>query len=152
VISNFPSHIRQEEEFIRPIVQERFARMEEFGDDWDDKPVRRSASLGAHVIINAEKQNDMLMWLISEAKGVERSVEGLVRRFLQVNFAATVSTTPVSYTNLQSPHGPLIAIICSLSRLHCTTFFPTQNILNPSATRSRPRYQRKAGPRPGWIR
>jgi hypothetical protein len=82
VISNFPSHIRQEEEFIRPIVQERFARMEEFGDDWDDKP------------------NDMLMWLISEAKGVERSVEGLVRRFLQVNFAATVSTTPSFTTAL----------------------------------------------------
>ena len=27
-------------EFIRPLVEDRFARMEEFGEDWDDKPVR----------------------------------------------------------------------------------------------------------------
>jgi hypothetical protein len=30
-------------EFIRPLVEDRFARMEEFGADWDDKPVRLSA-------------------------------------------------------------------------------------------------------------
>ncbi|KAF8270427.1 cytochrome P450 [Lactarius quietus] len=51
MISNLPSHIRQVEEFIRPVVEERFAKMEEFGENWDDKP------------------NDMLMWLMSEAKG-----------------------------------------------------------------------------------
>ena len=32
-------------EFIRPMVEERFAKMEEFGVDWDDKPVRLSTSL-----------------------------------------------------------------------------------------------------------
>jgi hypothetical protein len=26
-------------EFIRPIVEERSAKMEEFGEDWDDAPV-----------------------------------------------------------------------------------------------------------------
>ena len=39
MISNLPSQIRQEIEFIRPLVEERFAKMEEYGDDWDDKPV-----------------------------------------------------------------------------------------------------------------
>ena len=39
MLSNFPSQIRQEIEFIRPIVEERFAKMEEYGEDWDDKPV-----------------------------------------------------------------------------------------------------------------
>lgn len=68
-ISNLPSQIRQEEEFIRPLVEDRFARMEKFGEDWVDRPVHRSASMD--VIINAEKQNDLLMWLMSEAKGVE---------------------------------------------------------------------------------
>ncbi len=43
-----------------------------------------------------ELQNDMLMWLMSEAKGVERSVEGLARRLLTVNFVAIHSTSQAS--------------------------------------------------------
>ena len=42
MLSNLPSQIRQEIEFIRPIVEERFAKMEEYGEDWDDKPVCRT--------------------------------------------------------------------------------------------------------------
>jgi len=82
VLSNLPSQIRQEIEFIRPMVEERFAKMEESGEDWD-------------------MPNDMLMWLMSEAKGVERSVEGLARRLLVVNFAAIHTTSQASnYTLL----------------------------------------------------
>jgi len=39
MLSNLPSQIRQEIEFIRPMVEERFAKMEEYGKDWDDQPV-----------------------------------------------------------------------------------------------------------------
>ena len=53
MLSNISSQVRQEMEFIRPMVEERFARTEEFGENWDDKPVGRSASLDANVIINA---------------------------------------------------------------------------------------------------
>ncbi|KAN0126092.1 Cytochrome P450 [Lactarius tabidus] len=81
VLSNLPSQIQQEMEFIRPLVEDRFARMEEFGEDWDDKP------------------NDMLMWLMDEAKGIERSLEGLARRMLVVNFAA-VHTTSLTFVNV----------------------------------------------------
>ena len=42
----------------------------------------------------------MLMWLMSEAKGVERSLEGLARRMLTVNLAAIHTTSIVSYTCL----------------------------------------------------
>ena len=42
MLSNFPSQIQQEIDFIRPMVEERFAMMEEYGEDWDDKPVRRT--------------------------------------------------------------------------------------------------------------
>jgi len=75
MLSNLPAQIRQEIEFIRPIVEERFAKMDEYGEEWDDKP------------------NDMLMWLMSEAKGVERSVEGLAWRLFAVNLASIHSTT-----------------------------------------------------------
>ncbi|KAN0130729.1 Cytochrome P450 [Lactarius tabidus] len=79
VISTLPSQFRQQEEFVRAMVAERFARMEEFGENWDDKP------------------NDMLMWLMSDAKGVERCLEGFARRLLMVNFAA-IFTSSLSFT------------------------------------------------------
>ena len=46
MLSNIQFHIRQEMEFVKPIVEERSARMEEFGDDWD-KPVREPSWLVA---------------------------------------------------------------------------------------------------------
>ena len=42
-----------------------------------------------------EAQDDMLMWLMSEAKGVEKSLEGLIRRMLLVNFASIHTTSNV---------------------------------------------------------
>jgi len=81
LISNLPSQIRQIEGFIKLMVEERYARTEEFGENWDEKP------------------NDMLMWLMSDAKGVERSLGGIARRLLVVNFAAIFSTS-LSFTNV----------------------------------------------------
>jgi hypothetical protein len=46
-------------------------------------------------------QNDMLMWLMSEAKGAERSIEGLARRLLTINIAA-VSLTSVASDDIPS--------------------------------------------------
>jgi hypothetical protein len=45
MLSNLPAQIQQEIEFIRPMVEERLAKMEEYGDDWDDKPVCRAMYL-----------------------------------------------------------------------------------------------------------
>ena len=52
----------------------------------------------------AEEQNDMLMWLMSEAKGVERSPERLARRLIEINFASIHTTSLVSYTDLFISH------------------------------------------------
>lgn len=41
----------------------------------------------------------MLMWLMYEAKGVEKSVEGLARRLLMVNLASIHSTSLVRAIN-----------------------------------------------------
>jgi hypothetical protein len=38
----------------------------------------------------------MVMWLMSEGKGVEKSLGGLARRMLAVNFAAIHTTSLVS--------------------------------------------------------
>jgi len=77
MFSNIPFQVRQTMRFIEPMVKERFAKMDEFGEAWEDPP------------------NDMLMWLMSEAKGVERSLEGLARRLLVVNFASIHTTSLV---------------------------------------------------------
>ena len=47
-------------------------------------------------------QNDMLMWLMSEAKGVERSIEGLARRMLLTNFVS-IHTTSSASVDIMSP-------------------------------------------------
>lgn len=46
MLSGIPSQIQQEIEFIRPMVEERFAKMEEHGEDWGDKPVCQTAISG----------------------------------------------------------------------------------------------------------
>jgi hypothetical protein len=83
------------------MVEERFAKMEEYGEDWDDKPVCQTlySESFSHL---TESQNDVLMWLMSEAKGVERSVEGLARRLLLSNFAS-IHTTTLASGNMLSP-------------------------------------------------
>jgi len=77
------------------MVEERFAKMEEFGEDWD-MPVCEPILPWSFSHYCVELQNDMLMWLMSEAKGMERSVEGLARRLLVVNFAAIHTTSQAS--------------------------------------------------------
>jgi len=104
MLSNLPSQIQQDIEFIRPMVEERFVKMEEYGEDWDDKLVCQICQI-SHLNLphcSAEPQNDVLMWLMSEAKGVERSVEGLARRLLLLNLASIQSTTLAS-NNIPSP-------------------------------------------------
>jgi hypothetical protein len=49
MLSNLPSQIQQEIEFIRPMVEERFAKMEKFGEDWD-KPVCERILTGISLI------------------------------------------------------------------------------------------------------
>lgn len=50
---------------------------------------------GSIVIYRMRAQNDMLMWLMYEAKGVEKSLEGLARRLLMINISAIHSTSLV---------------------------------------------------------
>ena len=82
--------------FIEPMVKERFAKMDELGETWEDAPVRDPVPVYVSVLHEVDKQNDMLMWMMREAKGVERSLEGLARRLLLVNFASIHSTALVS--------------------------------------------------------
>jgi len=80
---------------IEPMVKERFAKMDELGETWEDAPVRDRVPVYVSVVHEVHKQDDVLMWLMREAKGVERSLEGLARRLLLLNFASIHSTSLV---------------------------------------------------------
>ena len=59
-----------------------------------------------------DSQNDLLMWLMSEAKGVERSVEGLARRLLIMNFASIHLTSLASVDVLFPPYYTSLTTAC----------------------------------------
>jgi len=79
--SQLPKQVRRTVEFIKPIVEERFAKMEEHGGTWDDAP------------------NDLLMWFMNDAKGVEQSPEVLAQKLLVVYFAS-IHTSSLSFTHV----------------------------------------------------
>ena len=59
------------------------------------------------------------MWLMSEAKGVERSVEGLARRLLLVNFAAIHTTSQASENaGFSPPDNLVLTIACPQTITH----------------------------------
>jgi len=113
IFSEYPSQVRQITDFIGPIVNERFAKMKELGEAWNDVPVRIPISTEVSIVHEMEIQNDMLMWLMSEAKGVEKSLDGLARRVLFLNFASIHSTSRVRSRTVQ------LRVFDSIV-LHCT--------------------------------
>ena len=62
-------------------------------------------------------QNDLLMWLMSEAKGVERSLEGVARRLLLANAVSIHTTSLASDDNHDILYD--IALIMSLDVNAC---------------------------------
>jgi len=81
IVTNLPSQIRRTRELIRPLVEERFAKMEQMGGKWDDGP------------------SDVLMGLMNEAQGPERTLEALTQRMLLVN-VASIHTTSFTFMHI----------------------------------------------------
>jgi hypothetical protein len=59
-------------------------------------PSCRFLTLYYDIIHTMGAQSDMLMWLISEIKGVERSLEGWARRLFNLDFTSVQTTSLVS--------------------------------------------------------
>ena len=123
--------------FIEPIVKERFAKLDELGETWEDAPVRDRDPVYVSVVQEVHKQNDVLMWLMKEAKGVERSVEGLARRLLLVNFASIHTTSLVRGCPAKLANSPLNYTWRRHPRKYCTVFLRALSTSNPSVKRSK---------------
>lgn len=111
--SKHSSQVRQVIEFIGPIVNERFVKMKELGEAWNDVPVRIPISIGGSIVHGVKVQNDMLMWLMSEAKGVERSLDGLARRMLFIYLTSIHSTSRVRSRTVQLKEFDSIVLHCA---------------------------------------
>ncbi|KAF8220171.1 cytochrome P450 [Tricholoma matsutake] len=67
---NISTNLDRTAEYLGPIIEDRKRKIEEYGPNYPGKP------------------NDMLTWLIDEAKGEETSTNNLTRRILTVIFAS----------------------------------------------------------------
>ncbi|EMD41691.1 hypothetical protein CERSUDRAFT_79328, partial [Gelatoporia subvermispora B] len=77
---------------LQPIIEEREKQVQEFGDDWTEKP------------------NDMLMWLLDEAREKPHMLEAVVKRILMLNFAAIHSSaSSVTHALYHLAENPEIA-------------------------------------------
>lgn len=81
-----------------PIIEDRRRYINEYGKNWDKKPVRSSvSSLQNCDLIAAIFQNDMLSWLMDEASPVEMSTRNLTLRIMSINFAAIHTSSTVRF-------------------------------------------------------
>ncbi|KAF5365278.1 hypothetical protein D9758_005353 [Tetrapyrgos nigripes] len=82
LLTPLPSTTRMARRYLEPMVKERLAKEEEYGDqDWPGKP------------------NDLLSWLLEEAKLPEqRTAYDLAQRIIAINVAA-IHTTSMAFTN-----------------------------------------------------
>ncbi|PPQ77970.1 hypothetical protein CVT26_005275 [Gymnopilus dilepis] len=75
VLTKVPASIKRAVNHLRPLIEEQLAQEEKYGKDWPDKP------------------NNLISWLLDEAKGPQRDIEDLAIRVLTINFAAIHTTT-----------------------------------------------------------
>ncbi|KAI9060502.1 cytochrome P450 [Trametes sanguinea] len=80
MVGNSMSNLRRAIPLLKPVINERWQKQQEYGDDWPDKP------------------NDMLQWVIEAAADRNPSYNAIVQRMLLANFAA-IHTSSNSITH-----------------------------------------------------
>ncbi|KIK58719.1 hypothetical protein GYMLUDRAFT_689400 [Collybiopsis luxurians FD-317 M1] len=79
LVSPLSAAVRRAKRHLVPIIQERLANEEHYGEGW------------------AERPNDLLTWLLSKATtDSRRTIDDLVLRFLSANLAALFSTNMIA--------------------------------------------------------
>jgi hypothetical protein len=81
---------------LGPVIEERLAKADELGADWEGKPASYLPMIECKNWVLRTSQNDFISWLLEDAIGEERTVHNLVLRVLSTNFAALHTTSMVS--------------------------------------------------------
>ncbi|KAH9895713.1 cytochrome P450 [Cubamyces lactineus] len=87
IVSNSTKNIRRAIHVLKPMMDERRHMIEEFGEDWPDKPFSHGAT-----------QNDLIQWIMDEGLSRNSVDKDMVQRVLLVNFAA-IHTSSNSITH-----------------------------------------------------
>jgi len=96
LFTNVPRAINTSMKHLKPIIEERQKKIDEYGPDYPDKPVSNALFPStSSTIFDPSLQIDFLSWLMDEAKGEEQSVRNLTLRVLIINFAAIHTTSMV---------------------------------------------------------
>jgi hypothetical protein len=67
ILTKVPRQTQRARKHLDPIIEERYRMMEQYGNNWEDKP------------------NDFLQWLMDSAEGEEKSARLLTQRILTVS-------------------------------------------------------------------
>ena len=91
-------NIRASLQYLTPLLDERKAKIEAYGDDYPEKPVRFywTSRLFVHGVSSPLPQNDMLQWLLEEEINRKGDDLDVTRRVLLVNFTAIHTSSTVS--------------------------------------------------------
>ncbi|KIK55510.1 hypothetical protein GYMLUDRAFT_62472 [Collybiopsis luxurians FD-317 M1] len=85
-LTKMPASMKRATKLLQPIIQARLAKEEEHGGKgWPGKP------------------NDVISWLIDEAKGEQRNIHEIIARVLAIEVAAIHTTSTVRSTSLSYP-------------------------------------------------
>ena len=118
---------------LKPAIEGRLAKMEEFGDNWAEKPVSSFKTVHNLVYVCSDVstmlQNDMLQWIIDEAVLRNDSDVNIVERIFLVNFAAihtssTVRTPPLALLYVRNLRCALPEHDTCIIRPRCPTRVP----------------------------
>ena len=81
---------------LRPIIEDRLAKMQELGDKWTDKPVcPQRAKVCIRIYLPPGLQNDLVQWTIEVAVPKNIRIEKIVERMLLGEFAAISTSSNV---------------------------------------------------------
>ena len=93
--TNAPKRIAEVSEYVRPIVEDKQKKIDEYGKDYPDKEVRVDYLIDRHIPILCYEKQTFLTWMLDEAKGDERTLPRLTNRVLSLNFAAIHTSSMV---------------------------------------------------------
>ena len=95
LLTNIHAQVERGMRHLVPVIQDRQRHIDEYGKDWVDKPVCSAFSCFATNRFKIYSENDMIAWLMDEARGDEKSLRNLTLRILILNFSAIHTTTMV---------------------------------------------------------
>ena len=84
---------------LKPAIEGRLAKMEEFGDNWAEKPVSSCKTVHNLVYVCSDVstmlQNDMLQWIMDAEELRSGSIEAVVYRLMHINFVSINTSSNV---------------------------------------------------------